>query len=141
MNVDTCALLETNLDDVTPEILGNAQSALMEAGALDVWLTPILMKKSRPGHMLSVLVKDEDIDGFAERIFRETGTLGIRIRRIERRILDRSAETCETEFGPIRFKNGMLDGEIITRKPEFEDCKAAAERAGVPLKELLNRLP
>jgi UPF0272 protein desal_0487 len=141
MKSDCCALLETNLDDVSAELLGNAQTVLMDAGALDVWLTPILMKKSRPAYMLSVLVKEERIDEFAARIFRETGTLGVRVRRIERRILDRTVETCETEFGPVRFKNGILDGAVITRKPEFEDCKAAAGRAGIPLKEVLNRLP
>ena len=136
MKSDCCALLETNLDDVSAELLGNAQTVLMDAGALDVWLTPILMKKSRPAYMLSVLVKEERIDEFAARIFRETGTLGVRVRRIERRILDRTVETCETEFGPVRFKNA-----VITRKPQFEDCKAAAGRAGIPLKEVLNRLP
>ena len=80
MKTDVCALLETNLDDVTPEVLGHVQSVLMESGALDVWLTPILMKKGRPAQMLSVLVKEERLDEFALRICRETGTLGVRVR-------------------------------------------------------------
>ena len=140
MKTDVCALLETNLDDVSPEVLGHVQSVLMESGALDVWLTPILMKKGRPAQMLSVLVKEEALDEFALRICRETGTLGVRVRRIERRILDRSVETRETEFGPIRFKSGILDGEILSEKPEFEDCAAAAKQRKVPLKDLLKRL-
>lgn len=140
MKTDVCALLETNLDDVTPEVLGHVQSVLMESGALDVWLTPILMKKGRPAQMLSVLVKEEALDEFALRICRETGTLGVRVRRIERRILDRSVETRETEFGPIRFKSGVLDGEVLSEKPEFEDCAAAAKQRKIPLKDLLKRL-
>ena len=140
MKTDVCALLETNLDDVTPELLGHVQGLLMEAGALDVWITPILMKKGRPAQMLSVLVKEERLDEFALRICRETGSLGVRVRQIERRILDRSVETRETEFGPIRFKTGSSNGESVSGKPEYEDCVAAARRTGLPLKDLLKRL-
>lgn len=137
---DSCTLLETNLDDLSPELLSNACEKLMAQGALDVWVVPAVMKKSRPGHLLNVLVKNGDAKRFSALIFAETGTFGIRIRKVERAILERTVESCVTEFGEIRFKTGFYDGKIVSFKPEYEDCKAAAERYGISLNELYRRL-
>lgn len=139
-SAETCIQLETNLDDVTPEILGHVIEKLMASGALDAWIVPILMKKNRPGHQLCALVKEADAERFKELLFSETGTFGIRVRRVERAVLERSFETRKTEFGVIRFKNGSYRGKTVSCKPEFEDCKAAAERNGIPLQELCRRL-
>ena len=137
---DTCTLFETNLDDLSPELLSHACEKLMAQGALDVWVVPAVMKKSRPGHVLSVLVRNEDAKRFPELIFSETGTFGIRIRKVERAVLERTVESCVTEFGEIRFKSGFYNGKIVSFKPEYEDCKAAAERHGISLNELYRRL-
>ena len=140
MSSVSCTQLETNLDDITPEILGSVIGKLMREGALDAWILPAVMKKNRPGHQLCVLVENEDAERFKEMLFAETGTFGIRVRPVERAVLERSVETCETEFGKIRFKTGRYHGKVLVRKPEFEDCKAAAERLGIPLLELMRRL-
>lgn len=137
---DSCTLFETNLDDISPELLSNACEKLMAHGALDVWVVSAVMKKSRPGHVLSVLVKNEDAERFPALIFSETGTFGIRIRKVERAVLERTVESCATEFGEIRFKTGFFNGKIVAFKPEYEDCKAAAEKYGISLNELYRRL-
>jgi len=127
-------LLEANLDDMSGEFFGYAMEKLFAAGAVDVWATPIFMKKNRPATMLSALVHEDRADAVAEAILMHTTSLGMRRQRVERDCLDREHVTVETPYGPIRVKLGKRDGKVLTAAPEYEDCAAAAEKAGVSLK-------
>jgi len=128
------AVLEANIDDSTPEILGYAMERLLEAGALDVTLTPVHMKKNRPGVMLSVLARLEDRERLAALVFAETSTLGLRIHVAERRVEARSVVEVETRFGKLRVKVSA-SGAFA---PEYEDCRKMARETGVPLREITN---
>jgi hypothetical protein len=119
-----------NLDDVTGEVIGAAVDALLEAGALDVWTTPITMKKQRPGVMLSLLCQTEEREKFARRVMELTGSFGVRFRAWGRMVLERRHETVPTEFGPVRLKVGTMEGRIVSVKPEFEDVRELAARSG-----------
>ncbi len=132
-NVETLCELATNLDDATGERLATVATALFDAGALDVWTTPILMKKGRPACKLSALVAEEKREAVVDALFRTSGTFGVRETTVRRRSLARRWETVETSFGPIRVKVGeTLDGETSTAAPEFADVDGAARKAGVP---------
>ena len=131
---DTVVRVETNLDDLSPEIVGAVLNRLMDAGALDASLLPIQMKKNRPGVQLSVLCEEEVLDKIADLIFAETTAFGIRMDRVERWKLDRRFETVNTSYGDIILKIGMRGGEIVQIAPEFESCRAASERTGQPLR-------
>lgn len=131
---DTVARLETNLDDCTAEILGEVMTRLFAAGALDVWHTAIHMKKNRPGTMLSVLCEEADTELLADIIFAETTAFGLRMDTVRRLKLDREFRTVATPFGEITIKLGLRSGKIIQCAPEFESCRAAAERAGVAVR-------
>lgn len=127
------AVLSTTVDDATPQALAFAVERLLEAGALDATVTPLVMKKGRPGHRVEALARPEDVDAVAEVLLRETGSLGLRF-RIESRIeLARRHETVRTRFGAIRVKIGSRDGVEIRAWPEYEDCARAARRHGVAL--------
>lgn len=126
-------VLSATVDDATPQSLAFAVERLLEAGALDATVTPLVMKKGRPGHRVEALARPEDLDAIAEVLLRETGSLGLRY-RIESRIeLERKHEMVRTRFGPIRVKIGSRDGVEIRSWPEYEDCARAARRHGVPL--------
>lgn len=127
--------LATNLDDVTGEQAGHMIDALMRAGALDAWATPITMKKGRPALMLSALVREDDQAAMTEQVLRLTGSFGVRHRAWDRVVLERQWHERETRLGPIRLKAGSLGGEPISVKPEFEDVVRLSESAGVPLTE------
>ncbi len=129
---DTVWILETNLDDVPGEVIGYCFEQLFAAGALDVFTTPIQMKKNRPGVMLSVLCDDANLDALEAIIFRETRTFGIRRHRAERHKLPREIVTVETPWGPVRCKRG---GEAILT-PEYEDCARIAREKNVALTEV-----
>jgi hypothetical protein len=131
---DTIALLETNLDDINAEILGNFVERGLAAGALDVFHTPIQMKKNRPGVLLTVLCAALDADKFSEMILRETSAFGVRRSTSERRKLRREFVTVKTPYGEVTVKLGKLDGKIIQAAPEYESCKKLAEQNGMPLK-------
>ena len=133
---DTIAVLETNLDDITAEILGNFVERTLAAGALDVFQTPIQMKKNRPGVLLTVLCAEADADKFSEMILRETSAFGVRRHTAERRKLRREFTTVKTPFGEVTVKIGKLNGKIVQAAPEFESCRKAAEQANVPLKQV-----
>jgi uncharacterized protein (TIGR00299 family) protein len=123
-------LLETNLDDATGQVVAYAVERLLAAGALDAWWTPIAMKKGRPGILLSALVQPEAATRIEDVLFRETPTLGVRRRRLERRVLPRSMCDVSTPWGTVRMKvREGPDGAQAT--PEFEDCRAIAEKHGV----------
>ncbi len=126
-------LVETNLDDVTAETIGHATEALFEHGALDVWSTAIYMKKNRPGVTLSFLCRDDDLKALCERVFKETGTLGLRVSEPERIALSRNEVEVDTEFGSIPIKIGHLADQTVSARPEYEVCKSKARSSGVPL--------
>jgi len=132
------SVIEANIDDSSPQVLGYALERLMEAGALDATLTALQMKKNRPGSLLRVIARPEDRERLAQIVFAETSTLGLRIQEVERRIQERRVITVETVFGPIRGKiaGGKTEGEA-TFAPEYEDCREIAARTGTPLREVL----
>jgi hypothetical protein len=131
---DTVAVLETNLDDVSPEILGHFAEHALAAGALDVFHTPIQMKKGRPATLLTVLCAEAEADRFAALMLSETSAFGVRQTRAGRRKLRREFVTVATRFGEVTVKLGRLDGRVVQAAPEFESCRCLAEAAGVPLK-------
>jgi len=133
---DTIAVLETNLDDINAEILGNFMEKALAAGALDVFHTAIQMKKNRPGVLLTVLCAEADADKFSELLVRETSAFGIRRYTVERRKLRREFVTVQTPHGSVTVKLGRLDGKVLQAAPEFESCKKLAEQAKVPIKEV-----
>ena len=128
---DNVILLETNLDDATGEQLGFAMERLFEAGALDVWYTPIQMKKNRPGVLLSALGPAALESKLAEVFLRDTPTLGVRVRPVGRYVAERDVVTVETEYGPMRVKRKWLGGEVVSAAPEYEDVAAAARASGI----------
>jgi len=129
--------LETNIDDMNPQIYGWLYEKLFSAGALDVWTTNILMKKNRPAQMLSVLVDGEHLDDCVKIIFEETTTIGIRIVEIVRRVeAVRKMAKVQTTWGEVQCKVSAYDGKIVSITPEYEDCKKLAEENGVPFKAI-----
>jgi uncharacterized protein (DUF111 family) len=133
--VDRVVQLETNLDDVPAEVIGYCIEQLWSAGALDVYIVPIQMKKGRPGVMLGVLAGIEEADACARLLFRETGTFGIRRQTIERWKLQRRMIEVQTPWGPVRAKQGWRDGIRIV-SPEYEDCARIARDHGIPLRDV-----
>jgi uncharacterized protein (DUF111 family) len=133
---DTVAVLETNIDDSTAEVLGHVIEKALAEGALDVFHTPIQMKKSRPGILLTILCAAARQDHFTELLLRETTALGVRRSTAERRKLKREFVTVQTAFGPIPVKVGKLNGTALHAAPEFEACKAAAQQRGVPIQQV-----
>ncbi len=133
---DRVAVLETNLDDVSGEMLGRFVETALAAGALDVFHTPIQMKKNRPGILLTVLCAEAAADRFSELILRETTAFGVRRTIAERRKLRREFATVETQFGRVTLKLGQLNGQGVQTAPEFESCKKLALQKGVPLKQV-----
>jgi uncharacterized protein (DUF111 family) len=134
---DQVVELACNLDDATGEMLGYAMERALAAGALDVWFTPIQMKKNRPATMLSVLARPEDADDLAALLLRETPTLGVRRQVFSRHKADREVRTVETPWGPVRVKVKVLGGQIVAASPEYDDCARLAAEAGVPLAEVM----
>jgi uncharacterized protein (TIGR00299 family) protein len=131
---DTISVLETNLDDISSEVLGDFVERALNAGALDVVHTAIQMKKNRPGVQLSVLCAEGDADKFSEMILRETSAFGVRRTLTERRKLQRETKTVTTPHGEVTVKLGLLNGEVVQVAPEYESCRAIAAQADVPLK-------
>jgi uncharacterized protein (TIGR00299 family) protein len=133
-------LLETNLDDVTGEVLGYAQERLFDLGALDVWHTPIQMKKNRPGVILSALLPSRLEAAGVELILRETPTLGVRSRPVERYAAEREIVALETEWGTVHIKLKLLANEVVAAAPEYEDCRLLALETGLPLQDIYRRV-
>jgi uncharacterized protein (TIGR00299 family) protein len=127
-------MIETNLDDISPQILGHVMERAFELGALDCFFTSVQMKKNRPGVLLSILCRDEERATLSELLFSETTTLGIRAYEVERRALERDIVTVETQYGSIDVKVGQLNGHIINVMPEYDHCRQAARAAKVPLR-------
>lgn len=130
------AVIETALDDLSPQVIAYVAETALANGALDVMLTPVIMKKGRPGTLLTVLCDPAASAEMERLILRETSTLGVRIRQDRRACLERRHMAVQTAFGEIRMKVGSLEGEVLNAAPEFEDCRAAAKLHDVPLKQV-----
>ncbi|MFM7197123.1 MAG: nickel pincer cofactor biosynthesis protein LarC [Chloroflexota bacterium] len=135
---DEVVQIETNVDDMSGEWFGYLAETLMAKGALDVTMIPATMKKGRPGTLVSVLVRSDRTDDAVATLFRETTTLGLRIRPTRRLMLHRRTDTVQTPYGPIRVKVAMHGGSVRGAAPEYEDCRAAATRADVPLQAVMS---
>ena len=133
---DTVLQIETNLDDLSPEVLGHAMGLLLEAGALDVWLTPIQMKKQRPGTMLSLLCPPDEQPKFSELIFLHTSAFGLRITEVSRMKLRRDFVPVTTAYGTVIVKRGFRGETLLQVAPEYESCKAAAQLHGCPVQKV-----
>jgi pyridinium-3,5-bisthiocarboxylic acid mononucleotide nickel chelatase len=136
-NNEAVFLLETNIDDLSPQVLGFVMERAFDVGALDCWFTPIQMKKNRPATMLSILCEAKDREAVAELIYRETTTLGIRIRQVERDCLERDILTVSTEFGQIDVKLGRHNGKIVNAMPEYDQARRIAIESGVPIRKVI----
>lgn len=128
------AVLETALDDLSPQVLAHVTEKAMALGALDVMTTAVHMKKNRLGTLITVLADDAQVAALEDLLLRETSTLGVRIHHERRSLLDREHVTVTTPYGEVRIKIGSRNGEVLNAAPEFEDCRAAAERHSVPVK-------
>jgi len=126
--------IEATIDDMTPELLGAAIEKIREAGAVEAFFSSVQMKKSRPGILLTALCRPDHSVEVQEIILRHTSTFGVRYREVDRLALDRTFVSVITSYGPLAIKLGMLRGEVIQVAPEFEDCRKAAEKAGIPIK-------
>jgi hypothetical protein len=136
---DEIVVIETNIDDMNPEILPYVIEKLITAGANDAFLTPILMKKGRPGQLLSALVERSRMEEILSIIFRETTTLGVRIQHVERRKLARAQKSVQTSLGTVTAKSVIIEG-VEKLIPEFEECKRIALEKNLPLKEVYSIL-
>lgn len=136
--VERLIVLETNIDDMSPQVAGYLLEKLLEKGALDAFYTPVQMKKGRPGVLLTVLTNNEKKDELFEVIFAESTTIGVRAYEVDRHCLERKAAKVKTPFGTVRVKLALRKGRVMNIQPEYEDCKAAAEKKGVPLKQVMD---
>ena len=134
--METLTLLEANIDDLNPEFYGHLMERLFAAGALDVYLTPVQMKKNRPGVLLSVTCPPAQAEALAALVFAETTTIGLRRQEVRRWVLARERVEVETPYGTVGVKVARLGGKVMTASPEYEDCRRLALESGVPLKEV-----
>jgi uncharacterized protein (TIGR00299 family) protein len=129
-------VIEAEIDDMNPQIFGVVMETLLAEGALDVFYTPIQMKKNRPGTLLTVVAPPEARERLMATIFRETTTIGVRHREMAREVLDREEVTVQTPLGPVRVKVARRHGRVLNASPEFEDCARIARERHVPVKEV-----
>jgi uncharacterized protein (TIGR00299 family) protein len=132
------SVIEANLDDMNPQIYGYFLEKALAAGALDVYTTPVQMKKNRPGTLLTVLCKPPDTNALTSMIFAETTTFGVRTTRAQRRVLPREHVSVSTTFGEVRIKLSRVNGRILQVSPEFDDCRKLAVEKNVPLQQVIN---
>jgi uncharacterized protein (DUF111 family) len=128
--------IEAEIDDMNPQIFGQLMDQLLAAGALDVFYTPIQMKKNRPGILLSIIAPPDTRERLAALVFRETTTLGVRFTEMARECLDRETVTVQTPLGAVRIKVARRHGERLNATPEFDDCVRVAAESGRPVKEV-----
>ena len=136
----TALLLECNIDDMNPEMYEDVMDNLLAKGAYDVFLTPVIMKKSRPAIKISVLCSEDKRSAIEEILWLSTSTFGLRIQRVSRTMLQRDFSTLSTKFGNVSVKNGYWRGRKIKTKPEYEDCRRLARENGVSIKEVYDLL-
>jgi uncharacterized protein (TIGR00299 family) protein len=135
--LEEIAVMEANMDDMNPQIYGYFLEKALAAGALDVYTTPVQMKKNRPGTLLTVLAKPEDVNSLTKLIFSETTTFGVRVQPARRQVLPREHINVTTEYGEVRVKVSRVNGRISHAAPEFEDCKRLAAEKDVPLQKIM----
>ena len=133
---DQVVQLETNIDDMNPQLYESVMDRLFEKGALDVNLTPTFMKRNRPGIILTVLAKVEQVDELAQIIFRETTSIGLRRQVIDRMTLSRSTSTVRLPQGTVRVKTVHI-GDMIKHRPEFQDCQDISQKTGIPVQDIM----
>lgn len=131
-------ILETNIDDMSPQIAGYLMERLFEAGALDVYYTHVQMKKSRPGVLLTALAEPSSQEALLDIIFRESTSIGVRTYPVERHCLERSMEKVSTTYGEVRVKVSRKNGKVVNAQPEYEDCRALALKKGAALKDVMD---
>ena len=136
--MDTVAVVEANIDDMNPEFFGEVMEQLLATGALDVFWTPVQMKKNRPGTLVTVLCETGDADRVAELVLTHTTSFGVRIHEVRRRKLAREIVPVTTRYGEIAVKIGRLAGKVLQCSPEYESCRRAAAVTGVPVKNVYN---
>jgi len=132
--------MEVNFDDISGELLGYLMDLLIDAGANDVYYTPIYMKKNRPGTLLQLLCSRDNLDKMKQLIFKETTTLGIRYYPLTVHRAERRFREVSTEWGTVTVKEGIHEGQVIQSSPEFEDCKKIAEQHNIPLKKVYEQV-
>ena len=137
---DTVSLIQTNIDDMNPQICGYLMEKLLEQGALDVWFTPIQMKKNRPAICLSVLAERDDVNSLCDVIFNESTTIGVRISEVKRKKLSRETKTLKTKYGAINIKIGRKGKLVKNISPSYDDCKKLARKLNVPLKNIFEEV-
>ncbi len=135
---DVATVIETNLDDVPADVQAYVMERLLDRGALDAFITPIVMKKGRAASKLTVLAEPNKVDSLTDVLFAETPTLGVRMYETRRRKLERDARSVATPWGDVGVKVSFLDGRVRDASPEYEDCRAAAAKAGVPLRKVMD---
>ena len=135
-DVERLVMLETNIDDMSPQVFGYVMDRAFELGALDCYFTPVQMKKNRPGTLVSILCKPAQQTRLCEMLLVETTTLGVRSYEVERVALQRAIVTVETPYGAIDIKEASIDGRLLRAMPEYEQCRRAAREAGVTLREV-----
>jgi len=133
-------IIEANIDDMNPQIYEYVMEKLIKAGALDVFLTQVIMKKGRPGIKLTVICREADREGLIEIILKETTTIGLRFHEVKRKVLKREIRLTDTEFGKVRVKLSRLGDEILKITPEYEDCKRIAKKHKIPLAEVIEKI-
>jgi uncharacterized protein (TIGR00299 family) protein len=132
------SVIETNLDDMSPQIYGYFVEKALAAGALDVFSTAVQMKKNRPGVLLTILCESAHTAKMMDLVFRETTTIGVRTYDVRRKILDREMVRVETQFGEVRMKISRMNGSVLNATPEYDDCQRLAAEKGIPLKQVIS---
>ncbi len=133
----TVSIIEANLDDMSPQLGGYFMEQALAAGALDVFYTPVQMKKNRPGVLLTVICPSDRVEALSEMVFQQTTTIGLRIYEARRRVLAREFVSVETPHGSVRMKVARLNGRVLNAAPEYDDCQRLAREKSVPLKQVL----
>lgn len=137
---ETVFVIETNIDDMNPQIFEHVMEKLIKAGALDVFLTQIIMKKGRPGVKMTVLCKEEHKENLMKIMLVETSSIGLRFYEMKRKVLQRDVRELNTEFGKVRFKVSRYGNDILKMTPEYEDCKKIANKLNIPLIEIMKKI-
>lgn len=137
---EVVTVIETAVDDLTPQLIGYVMEQALFAGALDVMVTPVLMKKNRPGHLLTVLCERPMAQALCNLLLRETTTLGVRVREDRRQSLQRKFTTVNTRWGEVRVKLAYLNGDLTNVAPEYDDCRRIAEQRDIPLKIVMQEV-
>ena len=136
-NLDEVCVIEANIDDAGGELIGYVNEQLLQAGALDVYCTAISMKKNRPGTLISVICRPDQVQSLESILFNESTTLGVRCHLCQRTILERKLHAVETPYGTINIKVGYLNGKEMSCSPEFEDCRQSAKKHQIPVKNVM----